>query len=43
MFGWFRATCPVDPAAKEWIEERLQSSAWRTVCDESNSPIPSAL
>jgi hypothetical protein len=24
MFGWFKASCPVDPAAKEWIEERLQ-------------------
>ena len=23
MFGWFRATCPVDAAAKAWIEERL--------------------
>jgi hypothetical protein len=24
MFGWFRPTCPCDPAAKEWVEERLQ-------------------
>ena len=24
MFGWFRPSCPVDPAAKQWIEERLQ-------------------
>ncbi len=23
MFGWLRPTCPVDAAAKEWIEERL--------------------
>lgn len=23
MFGWFRPTCPVDPAAKEWTEERF--------------------
>ncbi len=23
MVGWFRATCPVDPAAKAWIEQRL--------------------
>lgn len=25
MFGWFRPTCPVDAAAKAWIEQRL---AW---------------
>lgn len=25
MFGWSRATCPVDAHAKEWIEQRL---AW---------------
>lgn len=24
MFGWFRPTCPCDPAAKRWVEERLQ-------------------
>jgi hypothetical protein len=24
MFGWFRPTCPVDAAAKAWIEERMQ-------------------
>lgn len=24
MFGWFRPTCPCDPAAKAWVEERLQ-------------------
>jgi hypothetical protein len=24
MFGWFRPTCPVEPCAKRWIEERLQ-------------------
>ncbi len=24
MCAWFRATCPCDPAAKAWIEERLQ-------------------
>ena len=24
MFGWFRAKCPVDMAAKTWIEQRLQ-------------------
>jgi hypothetical protein len=23
MFGWFKASCPVDPRAKCWIEERL--------------------
>lgn len=23
MFGWFQPTCPVDAAAKRWIEERL--------------------
>ncbi len=23
LFGWFKATCPVDAAAKKWIEERL--------------------
>ncbi len=23
MFGWFAPTCPVDPAAKAWIEKRL--------------------
>ncbi len=23
MFGWFKPQCPVDPAAKRWIEERL--------------------
>ncbi|MCA8996516.1 MAG: hypothetical protein KDA80_06020 [Planctomycetaceae bacterium] len=23
MFGWFRPTCPVDSAAKNWIESRL--------------------
>ncbi len=23
MFGWFEPTCPVDPRAKRWIEERL--------------------
>jgi hypothetical protein len=24
MFRWFKASCPVDPVTKEWIEERLQ-------------------
>ena len=24
MFGWFRPTCPCDPAAKRWTEERLR-------------------
>ena len=24
MFGWFRPTCPCDPAAKRWVEESLQ-------------------
>ena len=24
MFRWFKASCPVDPAAKAWIEDRLQ-------------------
>jgi hypothetical protein len=24
MFGWFKPTCPCDPAAKRWVEERLQ-------------------
>jgi hypothetical protein len=24
MFGWFRPVCPVDPCAKNWIEERLK-------------------
>ena len=24
MFGWFRPSCPVDRAAKVWIEERLE-------------------
>jgi hypothetical protein len=24
MFGWFRPTCPCDPAAKAWVEERQQ-------------------
>jgi hypothetical protein len=24
MFGWFRATCPCDPAAKRWVEDRLR-------------------
>src|SRR5262245_12521184 len=24
MFGWFRPTCPCDPPAKQWVEERLQ-------------------
>jgi hypothetical protein len=24
MFAWFRPTCPVDSAAKAWIEERLR-------------------
>ena len=23
MFGWFRPTCPVEPNAKRWIEDRL--------------------
>jgi hypothetical protein len=29
MFGWFKPSCPVDPAAKVWIEDRLQ---W--LCEE---------
>jgi hypothetical protein len=24
MFGWFRPSCPCDPAAKCWVEDRLQ-------------------
>ncbi|HKI36366.1 MAG TPA: hypothetical protein VKA46_31200 [Gemmataceae bacterium] len=24
MFGWFRPTCPCDPAAKPWVEDRLR-------------------
>jgi hypothetical protein len=24
MFRWFKASCPVDPAAKAWVEQRLQ-------------------
>ncbi len=24
MFGWFRPTCPCDPAATRWVEERLK-------------------
>ncbi len=24
MFGWFRPTCPCDPVAKRWVEDRLQ-------------------
>src|ERR1700733_1085206 len=24
MFGWFRPTCPCDPAAKSWVEGRLK-------------------
>lgn len=24
MFGWFKPSCPVDPQAKRWIEERLE-------------------
>src|SRR5262245_8503398 len=24
MFGWFKATCPCDPEAKRWVEQRLQ-------------------
>ena len=24
MFGWFDASCPVDSAAKAWVEQRLQ-------------------
>lgn len=24
MFGWFRPTCPCDPEAKRWVEDRLQ-------------------
>jgi hypothetical protein len=24
MFGWFRPTCPCDPEAKRWVEQRLQ-------------------
>ena len=23
MFGWFQPVCPCDPAAKQWVEERL--------------------
>jgi hypothetical protein len=23
MLGWFRARCPVEPAAKQWLEERM--------------------
>jgi hypothetical protein len=24
MFGWFQPTCPCDPAAKHWVEGRLE-------------------
>jgi len=24
MFGWFKPTCPCDPAAKRWVEDRLK-------------------
>ena len=24
MFGWLRPTCPCDPAAKRWVEDRLR-------------------
>jgi hypothetical protein len=24
MFGWFQPTCPCDPAAKRWLEDRLR-------------------
>src|SRR5262249_33862053 len=24
MFGWFKPTCPCDPAAKDWVETRLE-------------------
>lgn len=24
MFGWFRPTCPCDPSAKQWVEDRLR-------------------
>jgi hypothetical protein len=24
MFSWFRPTCPCDPAAKRWVEDRLR-------------------
>jgi hypothetical protein len=24
MFGWFRPTCPCDPVAKRWVEDRLK-------------------
>ncbi len=24
MFGWFKPTCPCDPIAKRWVEDRLQ-------------------
>lgn len=24
MFGWFQPTCPCDPVAKYWVEDRLQ-------------------
>jgi hypothetical protein len=24
MFGWFQPRCPCDPAAKRWVEDRLQ-------------------
>jgi hypothetical protein len=24
MFGWFQPTCPCDPAAKQWVEDRLR-------------------
>ncbi|HEY7311271.1 MAG TPA: hypothetical protein VH643_18055, partial [Gemmataceae bacterium] len=23
MFGWFRPSCPCDPSAKRWVEDRL--------------------
>ena len=24
MFGWFQPTCPCDPSAKQWVEDRLK-------------------
>ena len=24
MFGWFSPTCPCDPEAKRWVEQRLR-------------------
>jgi hypothetical protein len=34
MFGWFRATCTIDPVTREWIENR-----WRWLTDQFGSEL----